>query len=314
MHPEATTVSDWKERLHADPRKTLGELGRRLAGARSPDPEIEDLYWRALVDYGSVHELSAALLARLRLGSAATLLDVDREHRTRCHGRLRVEAAEELASFRLEPEVRSQIAAHPLRLPETVYEPRGRPAEAAALYALEHDRLGGRSDAFGALARAALRYKLARALHRAPAVPGAAEVARAIMESALRLVEKEEAAAPRAEPTPAESKRGREEPSVAVRLRFHVHEWLGLRHFEAERYAEAEESFLRAAALTPASELGVAVLTFAANALLRQGKRAEARRLLDSLQGRMGEAGEQAMAAEWEALYHRIEEELGEGD
>lgn len=303
MHEETTTVSDWKERLGADPEGTLAELTDRLGWERSPDPEVEDLYWRALVDYGGGPEMTAALLARLRPGSRTTILDLDREHRTRCHGRLRVEAAEALAAFRLEPDERARIAAHPLRLPETVYERRGRPAEAAALYALEHDRLGERRDAFGALARAALRYKLARALHRAETIPGAAETARAIMESALRRVEEAAAAEPAAQ-------RGR--PAMALRLRFHAHEWLGLRHSEAGRYAEAEESFLRAAALMPDSEAGVAVLTFAANALLRQGKRREARRLLDSLQGRMEAVGDRAVTAEWEALYRRLEEELGE--
>ncbi len=310
MHPETTIVSDWKQRLRADPRATLAALTRRLAGKRSEDPELEDLYWRALVDFGDARELAGALLARLRPAADARLLDVGREHRTRCHGRLRVEAAEELAAFRLEPAERARIAAHPLRLPETVYEPRGRPAEAAALYALEHDRLGERRDEFGALARAALRYKVARALHRVAEAPEATETARGIMESVLRLI----AEIPEGERVVPGAAPGEDSPTMAVRLRFHAQEWLGLRSYEAERYAEAEERFLRAAALMPDSEPGVVVLIFAANALLRQGKRAEARRLLDSLQGRMGEVGDRAMTEGWEELYRRLEEELRDED
>ncbi len=309
MHRGMTTVTDWPERLRTDPRGTLAELGERLAGFRSPDPEIEDLYWRALVDFGGVGEVVTALLDRLRPGSGLRLLDLDQEHRTRCHGRLRVEAAEELGAFRLDPGEREVIAGHPLRLPETVYEPRGRPAEAAALYALEHDRLEERGDDFGTLARAALRYKLARALRRATHVTRAAPTAQAIMESALGLVE---SLPPRTVVAGRPGFPGGM-PTTSVRLRFHIHEWLGLRHYEAERFAAAEESFLRAAALVPDTELGVAVLTFAANALLRQGRRTEARSLLDSLRGRMAPAEDREQAAGWEVLYRRLADELGEG-
>ncbi len=304
----ATTVTDWKELLRTDPRETLSELLSRLAARRSADPDLEDLFWRALVDYGEPHEVTRALLGRLRAAPGPTLLDLDQEHRTRCHGRLRVEAAEELGAFRLDPGEREAIAGHPLRLPETVYERRGRPAAAAALYALEHDRLAEREDAFGALARAALRYKLARALHRAASLERAGELGFAIMESALRQIEPGVGAQWSAQGTAP----GGASPAMAVRLRFHVYEWLGLRHYEAERYAEAEESFLRAAALLPESELGVAVLVFAANALLHQGKRSEARHLLDSIQGRMRHLGPRDLAEEWEALYGQLEEELGE--
>jgi tetratricopeptide (TPR) repeat protein len=313
VYRETTTVSDWKERLRADPRGTLAELGERLAGGRSPDSEIEDLYWRALVDFGTVGEITSALLDRLRPDAGPRLLDLDREHRTRCHGRLRVEAAGELGAFRLEEAEREAIAGHPLRLPETVYELRGRPGDAAALYVLEHDRLEERvGDAAITLARAALRYKLARALRRVSRVAKAAPTALAVMESALELAE----SLPSGGAVASGPGAGSGVPATSLRLRFHIHEWLGLRHYEARRFAAAEESFLRAAALVPDTELGVAVLTYAANAVLRQGRRAEARSLLDSLRGRLAPEGRPAEdrgeADGWESLYRRLQDELGE--
>jgi tetratricopeptide (TPR) repeat protein len=224
------------------------------------------------------------------------LLDLDREHRIRVRGRLRLAAADALAGFVRDPEERSRIEAHPVRLPEAAFERRGRPREAAALYALEHDQLP--KDAAEPLLGAALRYPLARALFR---VGGRIEAgighetarAAAVMTSVLALLEPPAAGAPEAE------------RSLAGRLSFHAREWLGLRHYEAGRYREAVGEFLRAAEAAPDTDLELAARIFAANALIRAGDQDEARKLLDGVRERAAGMSRD-VSEEWDAVWRRL--------
>jgi len=306
-------MADWRDRLKSDPRGTVAELLSRFAARRGPDPEVEDLCWRALADHATPEELAQGVLGRLRVGADALapreeaprlppLLDLDREHRIRVRGRLRLAAADALAGFVRDPEERARIEAHPVRLPEAALERRGRPREAAALYALEHDQLP--KDAAEPLLGAALRYPLARALFR---VAGRAEGgsghegerAAAVMASVLALLEAPPPDAPEAE------------RSLAGRLSFHAREWLGLRHYEAARYREAVWEFLRAAEAAPDTDLELAARIFAANALIRAGRHDEARELLDGLRERaVGVSPD--VSEEWDAVWRRLLEARGE--
>lgn len=311
-------MSDWRERLKTDPRGTVVELLERFAGGRGADPEVEDLFWRGLADHGTPEEIARGVLGRLRVGrepgpgpsGVLHLLDLDREHRVRLRGRLHLAAAEALAGFVRDPEERARIEAHPARLPEAALERKGRPREAAALYALEHDRLaaedGPEADAVAEpaealLGRAALRYALARALHRAGhRDAGEAERALAVMESVLGLL-----ALVGDDPGAGEPVADGGEGSLPWRLSFHAREWLGLRHYEAGRYREAVGEFLRAAEAAPETDLELAAHIFAANALLRAGRKAEARSLLDGLRERVAGMSRD-VSEEWDALWRRL--------
>ena len=313
------SVDDWQRRLRADPRGTLAELAQSLIEERPEDSRLEDLFWRALADHGTAEELARAVLCRLRTGVEAAsegersprrdvgtaagpgLLDLDWEHQVRVHGQLRLAAAEALQGVMRDRDERARIEAHPGRLPEVAFERRGRPAEAAALYALEHDLLPPRSKnrlgaAAAPLVRGVLRYRLARARHR---VEGEAERALAVTEGVLTLVGE-----------PRESGEGGEEAaaeSLPLRLSYHVREWLGLRHYEARRYRDAVRQFLQAAEAAPDTDLELAAGIFAANALIRDGRQADARRLLDSLRDRASEVGSD-LPDEWEALLRGLTE------
>lgn len=308
-------MADWRERLKSDPRGTVAELLERFAARRGADPEVEDLCWRALADHATPEELARAVLGRLRVGEEALtlseeaprlppLLDLDREHRIRVRGRLRLAAADALAGFVRDPEERARIEAHPARLPEAAFERRGRPREAAALYALEHDQLP--KDAAEPLLGAALRYPLARALFRVGGrVEGGIgherERAAAVMTSVLALLEAPPAGAPEAE------------RSLAGRLTFHTREWLGLRHYEAGRYREAVGEFLRAAEAAPDTDLELAARIFAANALIRAGHQDEARQLLDAVRERSPGMSPD-VSEEWDTVWRRLLEARGEED
>lgn len=293
------SFEEWRERLRAEPRATVAELLRGFAGRRSPRPQVEDFFWRVLVDRGTPEEVVHAVLGRLREPvESEGLLDLDREHRVRVRGRLRVVATELLAGFVHDPTAREAIAADPVRLPEAVFAHRRRWAEAAALFALEHDHLLVRRRLTGRLAQASLRYALARALHR---VEGRREQALRVMEGALALTERTSVDAP-------DSDTWR---SFADRLAFHAREWLGLRHYEAARYTDAVREFRAAGEAAPETDLAVAARTFAANALIRDGRHTEARELLDGLE-RASAVPEDDVSDAWEELRRRLMDHPGE--
>lgn len=318
------SLDDWRERLRRDPRGTVAVLLRGFAARRSAVAGVEDFFWRVLADQGTPDELVLAVLGRLRspgiedlafsleLGArepveAGGLLDVDREHRVRVRGRLGIHAQEELKGFVRDPEERERIAADPVRLAEAAFARRGRWPEAAALLALEHDHVSAREPERERLARASLRYELARALHRVEDERGRAL---AVMESALALVG-------------GGLEAGTDDPALAVwrelavRLAFHAREWLGLRHFEVRRYRDAEREFRAAAAAAPQTDLALATLIFAANAMIRDGRQAEARDLMDSIEPNAPGVTED-VSDRWQELRRKLmepsEEEDGEED
>lgn len=303
------TLADWRDRLREDPEGTVAELVRRFGPRRSVAPEVEDLFWRVLVDFGGTGDLAGAIVGRLRApddprgAGSSGLLDLEREHRVRLRGRLRMIAAEELGTVVRDRAARERAVRHPSRLPEVAFARRGRSREAVALYALEHDHLGGgpggesREDGFLRLGRAALRYEVARALHR---VAGLEDLAVEVMRSVVRLVDDAlEGPGPGA---------ACDRLHLAWRLSFHTREWLGFRHFDGGRYAEAEREFLRAAGAAPETDLAVAARMFAANAMIRDGRSDEARRLLDALRADTDRLSP-PIADEWLELRERLIEE-----
>lgn len=314
---EATlSLADWRERLRSDPEGTVANLLRRFGPRRSSAPEVEALFWRVLVDYGRPEDLAHGVLGRVRVPGSAPdplgggLLDLDHEHRIRVRGRLRVAAAEVLRAVVRDAKELDAIVRHPVRLPQAAYASRGRPSEAAALYVLEHDQHCRPPDEPGAaaganplrsssrrLSCAALRYETARSLHR---VEGGREDAFAVMQTVVRLVD-EALAQP-------ESAVAGERLALGWRLSFHAREWLGLRHYENGRYGEAVREFERAADAAPETDLAVAARMFAANALIRDGRVEEARRLLDVLREATARLAP-PLSDEWQLLSQRLIDE-----
>lgn len=306
VSPRTVSLDEWRERLRTDPRATVAVLLRGFAVRRSTVPGVEDFFWRVLADQATPGELVQSVLGRIRIpppgGSTVALevgrrepvetgrlLDLDREHRVRVRGRLRVAAGDALEGFVPDPEERAKIAADPVRLPEAAFARRGRWAEAAALFALEHDHLSVGDRERERLARASLRYELARALQR---VEAQGDRALEVMESALELLEEAPGGAPEGRAAWA---------ALAARLAFHAREWLGLRHFEAGRYHDAEREFFAAAEAAPETDLAVAARMFAANAMIRAGRQAEARELMDSMGTLVAEMGED-LSEQWQEL------------
>lgn len=305
------TPEEWRERLRADPAGAGGELILRFRERPSDDAEIEDLFWLAACDQAGDEELARAVLARLEPppDPSRELLGLSREQRVRARGRLRFAGVEALRERVRDPDDRERIARHPARLAEVAFARRGRAAEAAALYALEHDRrLAGELTlvapdagppipiaARRLLRRATLRYEVARSLAR---VVDHGDRALPVMESVLLLLDRLVAGAGQ----------GSEVQPLAWRLSFHAREWLGLRHYEAGRHAEAEREFLRAAGAAPETDLAVAARLFAANAMIRDGRAAEARALLDALRIDVGRL-EPPAADEWVAMRLRLTEQ-----
>lgn len=270
----------WKARLRAQPDDAAEELAAAIAAGSELTPEIEDLAWRAVADRAPSERLAGCILARIRPGAALDepLVDLAREHRIRSRGRLRMVAREAVETHVFDPEERERIGADPLRLVEVGFVTRRRRREAAALWALEHERMGdepGAGEPETALARLGLRYRLGRSLHR---LEDAAPDACAVMEATIALLDALRGAGGAGLPP--------ELRDTYTRLAFHSREWLGLRRYELGLHHEAERRFREAAAIAPAPDLELAVLVYAANALIARGEREEGRRLLAAVSER----------------------------
>lgn len=314
------SLDDWRERLRTDPRGTVAELLELFAERRSPVPGVEDFFGRVLADHATPPELVRGVVARVRapvdaepaLGIEPSepgapeaeppgrVLDLDREHRVRLRGRLRVIATELVVHHVRDPGAHGAIAADPMRLAEVAFVHRRRWEDAAALFALEHDHLQGGEHAQALLARASLRYSLARALHR---VKGHEERAVRVMEAAVVLAEGAGTGAEGAATWRV----------FATRLAFHAREWLGLRHYEAGLYRAAEREFLAAVEAAPDTDLALAARRFAANALIRDGRQAEAREIPTGFDPGAA-ASDEEVSVRWEELRRRLLEGPGEDD
>ena len=140
--------ADWKSRLAADPRSTLTNLRQLYGKTSAKTSAVEDLYWRALLRHAhSEEELAEAILGRLDTASAEHegLLDLEPQERDLLFEHLQKLAEQLLESVDADPEERQQAVAEPAALGEVALEEQGRRLEAAAFYALAHDRVSGQT-------------------------------------------------------------------------------------------------------------------------------------------------------------------------
>jgi len=169
------SAPDWDRLLPGDPDQTLGALRAWLGPERSPDPEVEHLYWEVLADRCTLDELATAVLERLDL-DGENLLDVESVDLPRLRECLESAAREHLDRLDLPPDERERVRWHPFLLAEVAFESQGLLAPAAALYAVAHEgRMG--DDVFSRYEGLLLRFKLGNALLLRTRCPRAAAAA-----------------------------------------------------------------------------------------------------------------------------------------
>ncbi|MEM7050028.1 MAG: hypothetical protein AAF604_10225 [Acidobacteriota bacterium] len=132
----------------------------------------------------------------------------------------------------------------PLFIAAETYEAEGRPAAAAVLFALEHDRRLNAEGPLERTARAALRFRLAAALWR--------DGGRLFIQQAIPVLE---------------GILQHLDDDSPANLRFHVLEHLGYNRAALGQSREAAEAFLRAERWAPNGDTRGAVIVLAAEAL-----------------------------------------------
>ena len=150
----------------------------------------------------------------------------------------------------------------PFLLAELAFENRGQGAAAAAVYALEHDRLLVREDGASAFLRCALRWRLGRALLKAGAEPGVT-TGIAVLERTVGLLDSL-ARTPERLPEPHAGE-------TLDRLRFHVHELLASGYRLQGDPFRAASHLATAARLDLEPRLRAAAVVLEAEALVEAG-------------------------------------------
>ena len=212
-------------------------------------------------------QLTTAVLARLHPTSPGGLLALGLTERERSLDHLRALACRALPAGETTAATRAD-GDDPFRLAELAFESRGEELAAAAVYALEHDRLLVRDDGAAVFLRCALRWRLGRALLAAGAEPWIS-AGIAVLERTVGLL----GTLARAAAGPPASPAG----EALERLRFHVHELL------AAGYRLRGDPFRAAAHLSTAAclelepRLLAAAVVLEAEALLEAGYPADAR-------------------------------------
>ena len=212
-------------------------------------------------------QLAAAVLARLHPTNPGGLLALGLAERERSRDHLRALA------WRSLPEDETAAAPgadgdDPFRLAELAFESRGEELAAAAVYALEHDRLLGREDGAAAFLRCALRWRLGRAVLSAGAEPGVS-AGIAVLERTVGLL----GALAGAAAGPPASAAG----EALERLRFHVHELLAAGYRLRGDLFRAAAHLSTAACLELEPRLLAAAVVLEAEALLEAGYPGDAR-------------------------------------
>lgn len=241
----------FRQRVRFDPVATTRLIAERFREDSTLDAPRDPQVWCSLVEHGDSNTLARAVLARLQ-PSQFQILDLDSVRRFDALDALERHAWALVSEGRA-PELPPD--GFPALLAERIFEPVGKLAEAAALYALGHDDRDVSGQALDRLTRAVLRYRLARCLGRlALAEPVWRETAISIMETACHACEPALPARLGADPT-------------GLRLRLHGYQWLGARWAADGRRAKARTAFERA--IRAALELGEADLAIALEAFSR---------------------------------------------
>jgi hypothetical protein len=213
-------------------------------------------------------QLAAAVLSRLHPTSPGGLVGLGFAERERSLEHLRALARRTLPGSEDVAGDWAEETDDPFRLAELAFESRGEDGAAAAVYALEHDRLLGREDGASAFLRCALRWRLGRALLTAGAEPQVS-TGIAVLERTVGLL----GALARAAAGPPALRAG----EALERLRFHVHELLATGYRLQGDPFRAAAHLATAACLDLEPRLLAAVVVLEAEALVEAGYPADAR-------------------------------------
>jgi hypothetical protein len=288
------TAPDWVRLLLAERNHVTEALRAWLGPRRSPDPEIEHGYWELLAD-GPPEELAEAVLERLDL-EGERLLDLDGADLSRVRERLESEACNRLAGIELPEDEHERVRRNGLLLAEVAFEGQGALPTAAALYALCRDA-GAEEGTFSVYQEALTCFKLGNVLFL---VDERLEDRRRCVVLVQRSAERAEAAR-EAEGAPREALR-----ALVLEMRI----WLGHRQEGLGDLAAAAESFLYAIPCAGTLDDRVSCTARAASALATIGRSNEARELLLSVHGEVGQVEDEMVRELWEAVLWSVMEEI----
>ncbi len=258
--------ADWEGRLAADPRSTLATLRQLYGKSAAKTPAVEGLYWRALLQHvRSEEEMAAAVLRRLDPMSSdqERLLDLKPRERDLLFEHLKKLAEQLLEDADADPDERRRAVAEPPLLGEIAFEEQGRRGEAAAFYALAHDRVSGQAPE-NRFRRLLLCFLLCRS--RIPREERRERKIQPFVTLARRAVEAVDY-----------TLRDEKVPDGARQyLRFELYHWLGDRQMILKQHQQAAEDFQRASFNATNDEVKVDSVLRLVAALEAQGKLQEA--------------------------------------
>jgi tetratricopeptide (TPR) repeat protein len=200
-----------------------------------------------------------------------------------------------LGGLDLSGDERERARKHSFLLAEVAFEGQGSLLPAAALYALVHGGESGEST-FSLYERILLRFKLGNALLLLDERPERRRQCVGLVRRAAELAE----LLTRCEGNPREALR-----ALILEIRI----WLGHRQEELGDLEAAAECFRAAVACSSTIDDRVTCVARAASALAACGRVGEARELLLSVQGEIGQVEDGMVRELWEAVFWSLGEE-----
>ncbi len=252
--------------------------------------------WREMASAGTNEQIVDAVLEDLDLESSGLLVDLPEDLTTRVFLRLSHMAEMLLWELDMTDEERGVLRKETFRLTQVTLGERGRPREAVALYAMQHDFIYPHRDEWQRTLAFLVRVELYRQLEEM--VPRKAFAARSIDYLNNTRLLGSMSDFPNAE-------------AEAIELRVYLQEQLGFSYRELGDHLSAADAFQRAAGMTGNPEAEVESITSAAAALADAGQRQEAFRLLETVEPRLAEASDPEIVEGWQFHRERLRAELG---
>ncbi len=254
-------------------------------------------FWTDLVRTGSDEQLVDHVLEDLNLESRGRLIDLPEGLTTKVFLRLEHMASMLLWEVEMSDEERQALRKDPVRLVQIALSRRGRPREAVALHALQHDFFHPHREEWRQVLAFLLRVELYRQLlETAPR--------RVFAAQAIPFLNQTERLAVRISDHP-------DAEGELLALRIFLYEELGFNHQELGRFLPAAEVFRRAAAMTDDPDAEIESVTSAAAALFDADRRQDALRLLETVESRLVDVADPETIEGWQFLRERLQAELG---
>ena len=279
---------DWDRLLLSGPDEIFRGLRPSLGPKRAQNTEVERIYWKSLLAREDAEELAATVLERLDL-DGDRLLDVDAIDLPPLRERLERAARQKLASLEMPEDERERVCKHPFLLAEVAFEGQGDLRSALALYALIHDGRVGK-DTFSLYEEVLFRFKVGNVSLLLDERP----------EYRRRCVELVRQAADLADILSGRS----EAPREALRaLTLEIWIWLGHRQEELGDLQVAAECFRSAVICSRTIDDRVTCAARAASALSACGRVQEAKDILLSVEGEVGQVEDEMVRELWEGVF-----------